>query len=99
MGMPSFMGRTSVWPPTFKYVNVPIINNLCPIKFIYLRSLIDLNAKCKPIDHVNFFAYLGDTLFLAACGRFFEGTAQQMHEALIVKLGSLPDNCVSYIMK
>ena len=34
--------------------------------------------------------FCGDTLFGAGCGRLFEGTAEQMHEAL-QKLGSLPD--------
>ena len=45
---------------------------------------------------------LGDTLFVGGCGRFFEGTPQQMHEALIEKLSKLPDNSVcisvSYIL-
>lgn len=31
-------------------------------------------------------------MFVAGCGRFFEGTAEQMHTALIEKLGRLPDN-------
>lgn len=31
-------------------------------------------------------------MFIAGCGRFFEGTAEQMYAALIEKLGSLPDN-------
>uniref|UniRef100_U5EWA1 hydroxyacylglutathione hydrolase n=1 Tax=Corethrella appendiculata TaxID=1370023 RepID=U5EWA1_9DIPT len=35
--------------------------------------------------------FTGDTLFLGGCGRFFEGTAEQMHSALIVKLSGLPD--------
>jgi len=34
--------------------------------------------------------FTGDTLFLGGCGRFFEGTAEQMYTALIEKLGSLP---------
>lgn len=38
---------------------------------------------------INFF--LGDTLFLGGCGRFFEGTAEQMHKALIDILGNLPE--------
>jgi len=42
-----------------------------------------------------FVLFLGDTLFLGGCGRFFEGTAQQMHEALIEKLSKLPDNAVN----
>lgn len=35
--------------------------------------------------------FTGDTLFIAGCGRFFEGTAEQMYTALIDKLGNLPD--------
>ena len=34
--------------------------------------------------------FTGDTLFVGGCGRFFEGTAQDMHESLIKKLGKLP---------
>jgi len=40
--------------------------------------------------------FTGDTLFLGGCGRFFEGTPQQMHEALIEKLSKLPDHCNVY---
>lgn len=28
--------------------------------------------------------------FIAGCGKFFEGTAEQMHQSLCVTLGSLP---------
>lgn len=35
--------------------------------------------------------FTGDTLFLGGCGRFFEGTADQMYSALIEKLSKLPD--------
>lgn len=38
------------------------------------------------------FLFVGDTLFLGGCGRFFEGTAEQMHKALIEILGKLPDH-------
>lgn len=37
----------------------------------------------------------GDTLFLAGCGRFFEGTPEQMYGAMSI-LGSLPDNTKVY---
>ena len=37
---------------------------------------------------------LGDTLFTATCGKFFEGTAEQMHRALIEILGKLPPETV-----
>ncbi|KAJ2356110.1 Cytoplasmic glyoxalase II [Coemansia erecta] len=35
-------------------------------------------------------AFTGDTLFVGGCGRLFEGTAQDMHESLNVKLAALP---------
>lgn len=35
--------------------------------------------------------FTGDTLFVAGCGRLFEGTASQMYESLNEKLGTLPD--------
>ncbi|KAK4476017.1 hypothetical protein MN116_001249 [Schistosoma mekongi] len=34
--------------------------------------------------------FTGDTLFLGGCGRFFEGTAEQMFKALIETLSKLP---------
>ncbi|KAJ3064870.1 hypothetical protein HDU98_011766 [Podochytrium sp. JEL0797] len=36
--------------------------------------------------------FTGDTLFIAGCGRFFEGTPQEMHTSLNVILASLPDD-------
>jgi len=39
----------------------------------------------------------GDTLFAGGCGKFFEGTADQMYKALIEVLGSLPEATVSNI--
>jgi len=39
--------------------------------------------------------FTGDTLFQGGCGRFFEGTGDEMHAALS-KLGSLPDETVVY---
>ncbi len=35
--------------------------------------------------------FTGDTLFVAGCGRLFEGTPAQMYESLNGKLGALPD--------
>jgi hydroxyacylglutathione hydrolase len=34
--------------------------------------------------------FTGDTLFVAGCGRLFEGTPEQMHTSLSTKLGRLP---------
>ncbi|KAJ6488616.1 Metallo-hydrolase/oxidoreductase [Mycena vitilis] len=40
--------------------------------------------------------FTGDTLFIAGCGRFFEGSASEMHAALS-KLGTLPDETIAYV--
>lgn len=39
--------------------------------------------------------FTGDTLFIGGCGRFFEGTADEMIHALKY-LGSLPDKTIVY---
>lgn len=36
--------------------------------------------------------FTGDTLFVAGCGRLFEGTADDMFRSLVVTLGDLPDD-------
>jgi hydroxyacylglutathione hydrolase len=40
--------------------------------------------------------FTGDTLFVAGCGRLFEGTPAMMHESLNVKLASLPNDTRIY---
>lgn len=42
-------------------------------------SLIVLDEEAQPREQAIF---TGDTLFLAGCGRFFEGDAKQMHSSL-----------------
>lgn len=42
-----------------------------------------------------FLSLAGDTLFVAGCGKFFEGTAEQMYKALIEILGRLPPETVN----
>jgi hydroxyacylglutathione hydrolase len=41
-------------------------------------------------------AFTGDTLFVAGCGRLFEGTPGQMYDSLNTKLGGLPDETRVY---
>lgn len=61
-----------------------------------------LATPCHTSGHICYFVtssdngvdpavFTGDTLFIAGCGKFFEGTADQMYTALIDKLSSLPD--------
>lgn len=40
--------------------------------------------------------FTGDTLFIAGCGRFFEGTPEQMNQNLNVTLAGLPDSTKVY---
>ncbi|EJD53264.1 hydroxyacylglutathione hydrolase [Auricularia subglabra TFB-10046 SS5] len=51
-----------------------------------------VHDKNKPGEKAVF---TGDTLFTGGCGRFFEGTAAEMHAALS-KLGALPDDTLVY---
>lgn len=60
------------------------------VRFVLL--LLSVFVLYKLID----ICILGDTLFLGGCGRFFEGTAAQMYEALIGKLSQLPDDTKVY---
>lgn len=50
--------------------------------------------------HVTYFCeagcdkhvFTGDIMFIGGCGKFFEGTAEQVHHSLFEKIGSLPDD-------
>ena len=67
-----------------------------------------LATPCHTTGHICFYVtdsdgtskavFTGDTLFIGGCGRFFEGDAIQMNEALNVKLASLPDETVGFIL-
>ncbi|KAK4336878.1 hypothetical protein RND71_043983 [Anisodus tanguticus] len=50
----------------------------------------------KPGFNVDPCVFTGDTLFVGGCGKFFEGTADQMCDALINKLSKLPDKTKVY---
>uniref|UniRef100_A0A3Q0STS1 Hydroxyacylglutathione hydrolase n=1 Tax=Amphilophus citrinellus TaxID=61819 RepID=A0A3Q0STS1_AMPCI len=60
-----------------------------------------LSTPCHTNGHICYYVtkensteppavFTGDTLFVAGCGKFFEGTAEQMYKALIEILGRLP---------
>ncbi|KAF5289769.1 hypothetical protein FQA39_LY03686 [Lamprigera yunnana] len=59
-----------------------------------------LYTPCHTSGHICYYLtaegqtpaiFTGDTLFVAGCGRFFEGTAEQMYNALILLLSTLPE--------
>lgn len=64
-----------------------------------------LQTPCHTQDSICFYAhdtktgdkgvFTGDTLFRGGCGRFFEGSAEEMHKALSY-LGTLPDSTVLF---
>lgn len=59
-----------------------------------------LHTPCHTQDSICYFfedgndkaVFTGDTLFIGGCGRFFEGTAAEMHKALNETLAALPDD-------
>ncbi|XP_011407369.2 PREDICTED: hydroxyacylglutathione hydrolase, mitochondrial-like [Amphimedon queenslandica] len=63
-------------------------------------------TPCHTTGHICFYVnsndnsskavFTGDTLFVSGCGRFFEGTAQQMYHALIEVLAELPPETQVY---
>ncbi|KAH7318657.1 Las1-like-domain-containing protein [Stachybotrys elegans] len=63
-----------------------------------------VHTPCHTQDSICYFmedgdqkaVFTGDTLFISGCGKFFEGTAPQMHEALNKRLASLPDDTLVY---
>jgi len=64
-----------------------------------------LHTPCHTQDSICYFfeddgdraVFTGDTLFIGGCGRFFEGTAAEMHKALNETLAALPDDTRVYV--
>ncbi|XAR71852.1 Hydroxyacylglutathione hydrolase [Bertholletia excelsa] len=62
--------------------------------------ILALHTPCHTKGHISYYltgkdeedpaVFTGDALFIAGCGKFFEGTAEQMYQSLCVTLGSLP---------
>ncbi|PKA61798.1 Hydroxyacylglutathione hydrolase cytoplasmic [Apostasia shenzhenica] len=63
-------------------------------------NILSLHTPCHTKGHISYYVtskdeeepavFTGDTLFIAGCGKFFEGTAEDMYQSLCVTLGSLP---------
>jgi len=73
------------------------------------HSLIHVHSvPCHTLDHLFYEVedtedshqphslFTGDTLFISGCGRFFEGTADQMYHALYEVAAKLPHNTLVY---
>lgn len=69
-------------------------------------SITALHTPCHTQDSICYYVkdsktgekavFTGDTLFVSGCGRFFEGSAEQMDTALNKILGKLPNETVVY---
>ncbi|PWY67203.1 glyoxylase [Aspergillus heteromorphus CBS 117.55] len=67
-------------------------------------SVKAVHTPCHTQDSICYFmqdgddkvVFTGDTLFIGGCGRFFEGTAPEMHKALNETLAALPDDTKVY---
>ncbi|CAI0459263.1 unnamed protein product [Linum tenue] len=69
-------------------------------------NIMALHTPCHTKGHISYYVtgkeaedpavFTGDTLFIAGCGKFFEGTAEQMHQSLCVTLASLPKHTQVY---
>ena len=64
-----------------------------------------LHTPCHTQDSICYYftdgdqraVFTGDTLFIGGCGRFFEGTPEEMHKALNGTLAKLPDDTKVYV--
>ncbi|KJH47899.1 hydroxyacylglutathione hydrolase [Dictyocaulus viviparus] len=69
-------------------------------------EVIALKTPCHTKGHICYYVshsgdnrnivLTGDTLFIAGCGKFFEGTAAEMHHNLNEVLAKLPDDTYVY---
>lgn len=55
-----------------------------------------VHGRQPPSSTLSFLA--GDTLFVAGCGKFYEGTADEMYKALLEVLGRLPPDTVGSVL-
>lgn len=67
-------------------------------------SVSTLHTPCHTAGHLCFTlsvsdrqaVFTGDTLFVAGCGKFFEGNATDMHNSLNATLAQLPDDTLVF---
>jgi len=92
----------SVYGPANDGIKLPLIG-LSELDQVQLpKSGLSFDVIDVPghtLGHIAYFngqhLFCGDTLFVAGCGRVFEGTMEQMHQSLS-KLAQLPDETLIY---
>ncbi|PWN32522.1 Metallo-hydrolase/oxidoreductase [Meira miltonrushii] len=77
-------------------INVKTYPTPCHTQDSTAFFLEDSKAKSTNVDQQQYqrAVFTGDTLFISGCGRFFEGTAEEMDTALNKTLASLPGDTV-----
>eukprot|EP01132_Coremiostelium_polycephalum_P009251 gene9251-11336_t len=87
-------------------INTPVLLNNDIIN-VGLLNVKVLTSPAHTTGHVLYYindnndskescVFTGDTLFIAGCGRLFEGNPQQMYHALYNVIGNLPDDTKVY---
>ncbi|PHH59560.1 hypothetical protein CDD81_2867 [Ophiocordyceps australis] len=79
----------------------PVNGQMLKLGDIFIKAI---HTPCHTQDSICFYmedmtgrvVFTGDTLFISGCGKFFEGSAAEMHEALNRRLAALPDDTVVY---
>jgi hydroxyacylglutathione hydrolase len=104
-GVETLLNHASV--PVYGPQNSPFEGITHPLQDGETLKLMQHSLQVKGVpahtkDHISYFVggdqpqlFCGDTLFLAGCGRLFEGTARQMLAAMHY-FASLPDNTEVY---
>eukprot|EP01113_Clastostelium_recurvatum_P025149 TRINITY_DN3022_c0_g1_i2.p1 TRINITY_DN3022_c0_g1~~TRINITY_DN3022_c0_g1_i2.p1 ORF type:complete len:403 (-),score=95.12 TRINITY_DN3022_c0_g1_i2:58-1266(-) len=62
----------------------------------HITSSSSSSSSSPDVHAASSVLFTGDTLFLGGCGRFFEGTATDMHRALSQVIGGLKDDTLVY---
>ncbi|RIA87912.1 hydroxyacylglutathione hydrolase [Glomus cerebriforme] len=86
---------------------IPSVTNIVKDKEEFKIGQIDVKSLftvCHTSASVSFYlqdgndkaVFTGDTLFIGGCGKFFEGTAEQMHNSLNNILAKLPEDTKVY---
>lgn len=92
-----------IWGSTYDKARVPGLTRT--VEDGEEAEIAGMNVRCLtvPGHTLGAVAYLigdavftGDTMFVAGCGRLFEGTPAQMHDSLLNKLGKLPPSTRVY---
>lgn len=76
-------------------LNIECLSTPCHTKGHICYYVTCNNPNSDPCDNERV-VFTGDTLFIAGCGRFFEGSPEQMDRNLNTVLRSLPENTKVY---